>query len=403
MLSLSKGLIPANTGCRVQDPKIRLALVDAPMHRTVQTVLTNAFGFGGNNAALVFGTPEAGGGRSPKPRRCSPLRIAAEACLTGAGPMAATLARIDSGEGCAGTLSTADVSEGLAPRLVRRFKRLPRMALSLAVAACGAGGAGETPAAVFWGTGWGPLTETHDFLDALFASDKKFAGPTDFVGSVHNAPAGHIAMHFKSRGPNITTTGGDASFVQALLLASLLAHEIDGPFLIVGADEYHPRFSSLFDPSTALSATPSDGGAALRVRGAEDAADTDVGVWPAVLVPNHDFSPADMVVALGGGERIGRDIAAVFVDMPAAWRQAGGPFLDEFLSAAGFGGPVFDVRRHIGEFASAGAVAVALAVASCRRHSLPGPSATAPTRCLERRGILVLGIGTCLSAVEVTP
>uniref|UniRef100_UPI0035932DDA beta-ketoacyl synthase N-terminal-like domain-containing protein n=1 Tax=Desulfococcus sp. TaxID=2025834 RepID=UPI0035932DDA len=68
VLCVSEGLIPANTGCRVQDPEIRLALADAPLRRTVQTALSNSFGFGGNNAALVFGAAHSAAGRAGKRR-----------------------------------------------------------------------------------------------------------------------------------------------------------------------------------------------------------------------------------------------------------------------------------------------------------------------------------------------
>jgi 3-oxoacyl-[acyl-carrier-protein] synthase-1/3-oxoacyl-[acyl-carrier-protein] synthase II len=277
------------------------------------------------------------------------------------------------------------------------------MALSLAAAARDAAGRKASPAAVFWGTGWGPLSETHDFLDQLSASRHRFASPTDFVGSLHNSPAGHVASHFNARGPGITATAGDASFEQALLCASLMAHEIDGPFLVLGADEAHPRFTPLFDPSAALAKRPSDGGGALWVLGMEDTGGSDVRVRPAVLAPAEDFHPADMVTALGGPARLRSDFAAVFAGIPAACRECGAACLKEFLSVSGFDGPVLDFRRQIGEFATASAAAVAVAVEACRRKTILAPPDIPAPLSLESRGILVLGFGACLSAVEVLP
>ncbi|WP_373499773.1 beta-ketoacyl synthase chain length factor, partial [Desulfococcus sp.] len=329
--------------------------------------------------------------------------VGAAACLTGAGFMGPSLERLGRGEGCAGTLSIEEISRDLPPRLIRRLKRLSRMALSLATSARDAAGRETSPAAVFWGTGWGPLSETHDFLDQLAASRHRFASPTDFVGSLHNAPAGHVAAHFNARGPSITATGGDASFEQALLCASLMAHEIDGPFLVLGADEAHPRFTPLFDPSAALAKHPSDGGGALWVHGMRKDGESGVRVYPAVLAPAEEFRPADMVAALGGPARLRSDFAAVFAGIPAAWREDGAACLKEFLSVSGFDGPVLDFRRQIGEFATASAAAVAVAVEACRRKTILAPPDIPAPLSLESRGILVLGLGACLSAVAVLP
>jgi 3-oxoacyl-(acyl-carrier-protein) synthase len=146
------------------------------------------------------------------------------------------------------------------------MKRLPRMVMSLAGSACGNTSTASPPASVFFGTGWGGLSETHDFLKKLFASDERFTSPTDFIGSVHNAAAGHVAIHFKSTGPNVTLAGGDCSFEQALLSASLLTRHGDGPILLIGADEYHETLSTLFDASVMLAGEPSDGGGALYLK-----------------------------------------------------------------------------------------------------------------------------------------
>ena len=143
---------------------------------------------------------------------------------------------------------------------MRRLKRFPRLALSLAIAAHENSGEGDDPSAVFLGTGWGALSETSDFLTRLFETDEQFPSPIDFIGSVHNAAAGQIAMRFQATGANITMTGGDYSFEQALMAAGLLSNSIDDTFLVIGADESHPQLSRLFDRSASGSAILSDGG-----------------------------------------------------------------------------------------------------------------------------------------------
>ena len=100
---------------------------------------------------------------------------------------------------------------------------------------------------VFMGTGWGALSETHDFLKRLNESGEQFPSPTDFVGSVHNAPASQVAIMFGATGANITTSGGDYSFEQALLAAELMYDgNGESTALVLGADEGHDSFSPLF-------------------------------------------------------------------------------------------------------------------------------------------------------------
>ena len=70
-ICIREGLVPANTGLRLRDPEISLAPVTEPRRMRVNTVLSNSFGFGGNNAAVVIGAPVerdaagVGAGRAP--------------------------------------------------------------------------------------------------------------------------------------------------------------------------------------------------------------------------------------------------------------------------------------------------------------------------------------------------
>ena len=158
------------------------------------------------------------------------------------------------------------ISKNLPPRLIRRLKRLPRMTLSLASRAFENSSLdNQKPGAVFMGTSWGALSETHDFLTRLEESNEQFPSPTDFVGSVHNGPASQVAILFGATGPNITTSGGDYSFEQALFAAELMLDDSAGPALILGADEGHEKFSPLLDPSITAGTALADGGGALCV------------------------------------------------------------------------------------------------------------------------------------------
>lgn len=404
-LSITQGIIPANTGFREPDPGLRLTPVKEPLEAKINTVLVNAFGFGGNNAALVISRP---GIRedfkalscAAKPRA---FAVLGSSCLTGAGDAGQTIQRISRGEGAGGIVPSADILRFISEKYVRRMKRLCRMGLSLAVSACEDPTTAKPPASVFFGTGWGGLSETHDFLTKLFASDERFTSPTDFVGSVHNAAAGHVAINFKATGPNVTMTGGDCPFEQALLSASLLAHNSDDPLLVMGADEYHEKLSPLFDASVAHAGVPADGGSALYLIQATST--SSLLICPSFFsyAGNNGKCIKELANELGGKDRIKDEFGAILTGIPAAQREKGEGQLNEFLSMTGYPHPVIDYRRLIGEFASASAVAAVLAVWFVKAGVIPGSICHQSPLQLTGRGILVIGFGNYVTAVEIRP
>jgi len=401
------GIAPSSVGLHTPDPRLELNPLRESKDAPIRTVLSNAFGFGGSNTSLVVGRSreiqgktqgETQSAASPLP---IPLEVSGIACITGAGNTSETLNAFTKGLNCRGLLSEKEISSSLSTRAARRLKRLSRMGLSLATAACGDAGDSKKPGAVFFGTGWGALSETHDFLNALYETDERFSSPTDFMGSVHNATAGRIAVKFNATGPNITTTGGDYSFEQALMSAHLLAKEDDRPFLVMGADEFHPELSRLFDASVRKGKTPSDGGGALLVKRGKTGSGPKL---EPLFYENGNGNPqvvSSLVQCLGGNEKIDLDFGAVFAGLPAASRTMGRKQLDLFIQTAGFKGPVIDYRRYLGEFASASAVATVLAASLLKTGKISSRLTEKETVDLNGKGIVLLGLGNFVTAVAV--
>lgn len=401
-LSIADGFIPANTGCVTPDENIDWEPCLSPVRKKVHTVLTNSFGFGGNNASLLLRGKESVGDVSGKGQ--FPLTVKGTACLTGAGDQGQCLGHLRTGNACKGTLSAQDISSQLEAATVRRMKRLPRMALALAKAARSNAGTSSAPEAVFWGTGWGPLSETHDFLNRLEQSDDQFASAMDFIGAVHNAPAGNLGQYFGAEGPNITTTAGDYSFEQALYTASLMTEQLKEEFLVLAADEYHQSFSPLFDASVHSDMIPSDGGGALWVTASEDPSE------PKIMPPFLAFSTRDaavisrLVESLGGAERIREHTGTILLGIPAQFHSTAQEQLQEFLSSTGFQGPTVDYRQWTGEFASASAVAAALAVQFVREGSIPAALLDGREDLpLSGREVLLLGLGEHVTGIRIAP
>lgn len=381
--AIEQGVIPANIGLRTPDPDLGLRPVPKTLHRPIRTVLSNAFGFGGSNVALVLGKgPVHRKHRDPPP--ADALRILGWAAVTGAGGTEATLGRLMDGKGCLGRSSLDGLFAGVPAQAMRRLKRFSKLGLALCAGISFRPGVDVRPGAVIMGTGWGGMSETHDFLKALMDSDGRFASPTDFIGSVHNAAAGQAAQFFGAKGVNLAVSGGDASFEQALLTAQVVIG--DTPTLVLAADEAHLPFSPLFDRSVSEGSELSDGGGALLVKRGGEALGPALRLLffgKAVGVPSV---MENLSMRLGGTSRIGARYSWILVGICAAERESAQAQLSRFLEITAYTGPVIDYRRLTGQFASASAVATVLAAGLVARGDGP---------------VLVLGLGDYVTAMEI--
>lgn len=397
-LAVSRDFVPGTTGCGQPDPALQLTPQRNCTNQPVNTVLSNSFGFGGNNGCLVIGKP---GSVFPAAQREKGELLAVHgcACLSGAGLKQSTLAQLRLGGSVAGMLAPDQLAHHLPSKLVRRLKRLSRLSLLLASAAHVDTGDKAPPSAIFMGTGWGALSETWDFLQRLTESGEQFPSPTDFVGSVHNGPASQVAQFFKATGANVTTSGGDYSFEQAVLTAQTLLPETGQSALLLGADEGHDPFSRLLDPSVA-SGPLADGGGALYVNREPQGARCLMRLLFYGRGNEADL-PDRLIAALGGAATMRHTYAAVLAGVPAAMDAQGNGQLDTLLTRIGTDLPVCLYRQWTGEFASASALAAVMAVSFIESGCVPGTLVGGDDIQLQPdKRLLVLGTGPCLTAME---
>lgn len=387
-ICLHNDFLPPNGGCEEADPACGIVPLATPVSQPVATVLSNSFGFGGNNACLLLADTEKKNVEHHTAK--APLSIVGKACITGAGHTMDSLGRFFTLGSMAGTLDIKKVAEDLPPRAIRRMKRFSQMALALAAAAKKDAGLEQSPHAVFMGSGWGALSETYDFLQNLQATDEQFPSPIDFVGSVHNSAAGQIAIHHGATGPNLTSSGGDYSFEQALLATDAFLGEqtrYNTAFLLA-VDESHTPLSSLLDASSQISGVAADGGGSLYL--CRKAIPGKVSIRPCFYGTAGENGVEEMIRSLGGREEIIKECGMILAGIPAGQAQSGEQQLDQFMKETDMDVPVIHYRKFTGEFASASAVATVMAVQLLESREIAAG-----------KRVLVLGFGNTLTAMEL--
>ena len=209
----------------------------------------------------------------------------------------------------------------------RRLPRLDRMALSAAREALGDHGT-EGLGLVF-GTGYGGLTATVDFLEGLAERGMAFGSPSAFHQSVHHAPAGQVSIALGIRGPCLTTSSRELSGESALQVGlGLLRTGRATKVLVVAADELTSTLEAGF---RAFGST---------WRAGEGAAAVLLGADPAAVGVEH----CELTSHSTGTLRLIDDAAALTPALEVAARKAGERPL---VSASGWGATEQAVLRQL--------------------------------------------------------
>lgn len=188
--------------------------------------MSNSFGFGGNNAALIFSSPET----RELPRAARPCPVAVTG-LGVVGPGGVVIHEIEPplppGKVKAHSCGALTEAALLTASQRRRLCRMTQMAVIAARQSHSPGPAQRL--AVVMATGLGCLAEGAVFIENLIARDERAPMPSRFPGSVHNAPAAQIAMDLGARAMNAAPTAGEISFESALWLGmtQLVTDEAD--------------------------------------------------------------------------------------------------------------------------------------------------------------------------------
>ncbi|MEI6083896.1 MAG: beta-ketoacyl-[acyl-carrier-protein] synthase family protein [Verrucomicrobiota bacterium] len=209
--ALRRGELPANLGFTTADPATGLQPLTALRHAPVRHVMSNSFGFGGNNAVLILSQPETAG--HVVPRVTGPVAIAGVGVVKPGAPLPVSIAPpLPAGMVTAFACGDFAGPDELTATQRRRASRLAQMAL---VASKRSGPVtGRT--AVVMGTGFGSLGEAAPFIENLIGKDEAEPMPARFINSVHNSPAAQVAMDLGAQALNSAPTMREISFESAL-------------------------------------------------------------------------------------------------------------------------------------------------------------------------------------------
>lgn len=238
--ALRRQILPPNAGFTKCDPTIGLEPVTGIHHAKLNHVMSNSFGFGGNNGVLIFSKADT------KPETSSPKTVSVAVSGIGVvGPGVVTtkeiVAPLPPGKGlihACGPL--ADAATMLNPIQRRRLSRLQQMSIIAARKSHAPDATQRVAVAI--GTGLGCLEDAGAFMENLISKDEREPMPARFPNTVHNAPAGQVAIDQNARALNSAPTVGEITFESALWqgISQLTIDEAD--CAIVGATDEADKY-----------------------------------------------------------------------------------------------------------------------------------------------------------------
>jgi 3-oxoacyl-(acyl-carrier-protein) synthase len=242
--SLREQTVPGTLGFEIADEKIGLEPVKEIRAQPVSCILSNSFGFGGNNVALIFEKADFKSETANRNLEVFPLisrkinrfAILGTGVVSAAGnSLAEIAASFRNGGATTSWFAVPAVSptaktkvyacgefgadQFIEPAKRRKLSRIQKMTLVTARKALSvelAASAAPEKICVAVGTGLGSLTDTAAFVENLILKDERAPRPSLFTGSVHNSLASQVAIELNFTGLNSTPVQREVSFETAL-------------------------------------------------------------------------------------------------------------------------------------------------------------------------------------------
>jgi len=223
ILALLDNFLPVSLGWQEQDETC-ITPTKYKEQCTLNNVLCNSFGFGGNDSALIIGT---------SPTKSLTSGEVGKACIL-------------ADETITDVEQLQDYRQFISPGEARRMGKLMKAATITSLKALQTAGV-ECPDAIITATAYGMLETSEKFLMDMLENGEETLSPTLFMQSTHNTLSSAIAIRLKCHGYNITYSQGPDSLEWALRDARRLIESGKAKTVLVGChDEATPAFQDLF-------------------------------------------------------------------------------------------------------------------------------------------------------------
>lgn len=245
LLAMQHSFLPVNL--RFHNAGECLTPVHIPTTKRLRYVLSNAFGFGGNDSALLLERiDEAKTATETTETADNRIYLMSAAQISAQEPLSE--AWKDNPEPLSDELTRsreADYKQFIPPLEARRMGRILKRAIATARTATAQAGIG-IPEAIVTGTGLGCIENTEIFLDALCREGEDQMMPTRFMQSTHNTISSIVAINLKAHGYNTTYAHNTVSFQSALMDAMMqLRRGKIANALVCAHDEMTPSYHAL--------------------------------------------------------------------------------------------------------------------------------------------------------------
>ena len=249
LISIERGIIPANLNFSGADAQVGFTPnLHCQKGVKVTNVLSNSFGFGGNDSSLIFSAPHQ---QSQQPQELQlPLPQSTKIFLCGVG----TAMGEDS-----------EYKKFFPPLVARRLSGIIKRSYVAAQEAVKESGI-ELPEAIVTGTGLGCVEDTESFMLQMIANNEQLLNPSKFISSTPNTIGSQIALMSGNHGWNSTHVNDNFAFEGTMLEAFLLLkNNLASSALVVGAEQVTPNLTKLLERCTLWQGNNIKSGAAAFV------------------------------------------------------------------------------------------------------------------------------------------
>ena len=244
LLAMQHSFLPVNL--RFRNAGECLTPVHEPTEKRLNYVLSNAFGFGGNDSALLFSTLQASQTHKVTDPQTNKIYLLSAAQISAQEPLCDNW--VDNPVPLTEPLTRsreADYKQFIPPLEARRMGKILKRAIATARTAIQQAGI-DIPEAIITGTGLGCIENTEIFLDALCRDGEDQMMPTRFMQSTHNTISSIVAINLRAHGYNTTYAHNTVSFQSALMDAMLqLRRGKIANAMVCAHDEMTPSYHAL--------------------------------------------------------------------------------------------------------------------------------------------------------------